>query len=85
MIFAWKETSKVSKLTTLDFDIFKSVIFKKKKKSKQHMNLAISGEKKYSLLNFDFDSLERGIMEVDKTFSSKAVLDSTTRVQPIDY
>ena len=84
MIFAWKETSKVSKLTSLDFDIFKSVIFKKKK-SKQYMNLAISGGKKYSLLNFDFDSLERGIMEVDKTFSSKAVLDSTTRVQPIDY
>ena len=49
------------------------------------MNLAISGEKKYSFLNFDFDSLERGIMEVDKTFASKAVLDSTTRVQPIDY
>ena len=64
---------------------FSKVSFSKKKESKQYMNLAISGEKKYSFLNFDFDSLERGIMEVDKTFASKAVLDSTTRVQPIDY
>lgn len=49
------------------------------------MNLAISGGKKifFTLLNFDFDSLERGVMELD--FFSKAVLDSTTRVQPIDY
>ena len=51
------------------------------------MNLAISGKKKifFTLLKFDCDSLERGIMEVDRLFFSKAVLDSTTRVQPIDY
>ena len=51
---------------------FSKVSFSKKKKiSKQYMNLAISGEKKYSFLNFDFDSLERGIMEVDRLFFQK--------------